>query len=111
MPFLMVESRNLSDAQIRSAFIEPFGARDRLALWTVAISARVVRNLLMATLVALLQMPAQCGGATLCDVPQDTALRGRKHEIGLFQRIKVKTSEDIRQLQVWLVHASGLATF
>ena len=46
-----------------AAVLEPFGAGQRLAFWTMPIRARVIRVALMAAPVALFEMAAENGGA------------------------------------------------
>ena len=57
--------------------LKPLGARQRLAFWAVAIAARVVRDALVAAGIALLDVAAQRGRATLLDRRHDPALRCR----------------------------------
>jgi hypothetical protein len=53
---------------------QPALARLCLTLGTVAIATRVVRRVLVAAGHALIEVPAERGGAALRDVDQDTAL-------------------------------------
>src|SRR5207244_12603826 len=46
---------------------EPLGARETLALWTTFIAARVVRDALMATIAACLDVTAKSGRAATLD--------------------------------------------
>ena len=62
--------------ELGSAVFEPFGARQGLALWAVAIAARVVRDALVAAGIALLDVAAEGGRATLFDRRHDATLRG-----------------------------------
>ena len=66
--------------------------------------------MLMATLVALLQMSTECGSATLDDVLKGSALLARKQlSIGL-EKAGTKSSEDIRQFQMWPAHGVGVGS-
>ena len=60
--------------QFGFTILQPLGARQRLALGTAPRTARVVRDALVATAVALLDMAAQCRGATKLDGSHGTAL-------------------------------------
>src|SRR6266851_3698451 len=46
---------------------EPLGARETLALWATFVAARVVRDALMATIAARLDVTAKSGGAATLD--------------------------------------------
>jgi len=63
--------------ELGSSVLKPLGTRQGLALWAVAIAARVVADALVAAGVALLDMAAERGRATLLDRRHDAALRGR----------------------------------
>src|SRR5947208_2978217 len=54
----------LDRQQVLRLLIKPAGARQGLALGTVAVAARVVGDALMTTVEAVLHMAAQRGGAT-----------------------------------------------
>ncbi len=56
-------------------FLKPAGFGQRLALGTVAVSARVVGGVFKAAQLALLQVSTQGGGATLFDGLHDPAVR------------------------------------
>ena len=58
--------------------LHPVGGGGGLALGAVAVAARVVGDLLMPALVALLDVSAQRGGAAGGDVAQGAALLGRE---------------------------------
>src|ERR1700744_5019754 len=60
-----VEVRHVE--QLRLAILQPLGAREILTLWAVAISARVVRDTLMAAVTAALDVTAESGGAATLD--------------------------------------------
>ena len=60
-----------------SSVLKPLGTRQRLALWTVTIAARVVADALVAAGIALLGVAAERCRATLLDRRHDAALRGR----------------------------------
>jgi hypothetical protein len=68
------------------------------------IPARVVSDLLMAALSALLHMSTQCCSPTLDDVSKrSTLLAIKKLVIGLWKPC-VESLKDIRQFQMWLGH-------
>jgi hypothetical protein len=60
-----------------SSVLKPLGTRQRLALWAVAIAARVVADALVAAGIALLDVAAERGRATLLDRRHDATLRRR----------------------------------
>ena len=60
-----------------SSVVKPLGTRQRLALWAVAIAARVVADALVAAGIALLDMAAERCGATLLDRRHDATLSRR----------------------------------
>lgn len=63
---------------------EPLGARETLALWATFVAARVVRDALMATIAARLDVTAKSGGAATLDrewraAARSTATRHSDH--------------------------------
>jgi hypothetical protein len=63
--------------ELGSSVVKPLGTRQGLALWAVAIAARVVADALVAAGIALLDVAAQRGRATLLDRRHDASLRRR----------------------------------
>ena len=64
--------------QFGPALLDPRGAGERLAFRTVAIPTRVVGDALVATRVALIDVPAECGGAARLDRRHPPPLSGRE---------------------------------
>jgi hypothetical protein len=60
-----------------SSVVKPLGTRQGLALWAVAIAARVVADALVAAGIALLDMAAERCRATLLDRRHDATLSRR----------------------------------
>jgi hypothetical protein len=54
--------------------LDPLGAR-QLTLWAMAVSARVVANMFVPTLIALFLVSAESGSPAQFDRTQDPALR------------------------------------
>ena len=70
--------------QICRLRLKPFGPGGRLALRTVPVPARVVRNLLVAALIALPLVPSQFGGPTDRQSAQHASLiHGHRSAVGL----------------------------
>ena len=65
------------DDELGSSVVKPLGTGQRLALRAVAIVARVVRDALVATGIALLDMAAERSRATPFDRRHHATLRGR----------------------------------
>jgi hypothetical protein len=89
----------LAGQKLRGAFIEPGSARRGLAFWTMTISAGVVSDLMMAAVVASLQMPAQCGSATLHDVAQDP---DQQPEWRHAELLRIKAEGEVNDLRLVL---------
>jgi hypothetical protein len=66
----------LRPEELRSTVVQPFGASQRLALWAVAISATVVTNALVVTVITLLDVTTKRCRSTLLDRRHDTTLCG-----------------------------------
>lgn len=60
--------------QIGALGFEPLGLLLHLALWTVAITARIVRDLLVPADVASPKVPAEGRRAASDEIPQDASL-------------------------------------
>jgi hypothetical protein len=73
----------LAIEQFSLAVLYPFGSRERLAFWAMPISTRVVRDPLMLTGVALLDVTTQGSSAAGFDGMHHTALRRRQGRIML----------------------------
>jgi len=65
------------DEELGSSVVKPLGTGQQLALRAVAIAARVVRDALVATGIALLDMAAERSRATPFDRRHHATLRGR----------------------------------
>src|ERR1700687_1415350 len=70
MKIVCVENFGLS-------FFNPFGTSQRLALWTVAVTAAVIAGPLVMTAVAALEMTAESGSAAPLDRGHDAPLGDR----------------------------------
>ena len=73
----------LAVEEVRRAGLDPGGPGERLALGTVAIAAGVIPDPPMPAVVALFDMPAERGGATLFDRGHHPALGRREGGSGL----------------------------
>ena len=78
----------LDGQQLGFAGLHPVRGGGGLALGAVAVAAGVVGDLLVAAAVALLDVPAQCGGPAGGDVAQGAALLGR-------ERVAVAVEEGV----------------
>jgi hypothetical protein len=82
-------------------FLNPLGARQRLAFGAMAVAAGVIGIALMATLVALLEMTAQCRCAAHLDRAHDAPLRRGQRRAMLFSIDFSVVAENIRYFQAW----------
>src|SRR5215469_1982385 len=83
---------------------EPFIASAVLTLGTMAISTTVVGDGAMAATRALIAMPAQHGGATMCDRPQHFAVEGANPMLVVLDEAIALSANDIGHLQRWPAH-------
>ena len=60
--------------QLGSTVIQPLGASQRLAFWTVAITATIVADALVVTVIAALDMTTKCRSSTQFDRAHDATL-------------------------------------
>src|SRR5438132_8471112 len=93
------------DAQkLRLTILNPFGPRQRLALWTVTIAARVIRVAKMAAPITHLNVTAESGRAAPLDRCHDASLRGRQPCAELLTIGFAVSAEDIRHFQLRALH-------
>ena len=83
--------------QVALAGVEPALPRLRLTLRAVAIATRVIRDGLMPAGVTPIEMPAECGGATARDRPQDGSLLDAEPRMLLDEGVTLRV-EDIGHL-------------
>jgi hypothetical protein len=76
-PGLFPKELSRARREFGSSVVKPLGTRQGLALWAVAIAARVVADALVAAGVALLDMAAERCRATLLDRRHDATLSRR----------------------------------
>ena len=95
--------------QVGLAGREPILRRRALALWTMAVAARVVSDAAVAAIFAALDMPAESGRAALLD---------RRHHLELTEAHMSRVGsaplgpmamEDVRDLQLRAVHGRRLS--
>ena len=84
--------------------LDPRGACQRLTLGTVPIRAGVVRRRAGGHSVALLDMPAERGGAARLDRGHDAPLRGRQRRAGVLTIGVAVAAEHVRHLQRRAIH-------
>ena len=82
-----------------SAILQPLGTGQGLALWAVAIAARVVRDALMAAGIALLDVAAERCRATPLDRRHDTTLRRRQRSAMLLTIGATVAAEHVRHFR------------
>ena len=103
-----VEVRHVE--QFRLAVLQPLGTRKALALRAVAISARVVRDTLMAAITAALDMTAESGGAATLDREHGAPPCRRQRRAMLITESRAEAAEHVRHFQPLAGHetrASG----
>src|SRR6516162_3075127 len=76
-----------------------------LALRTVPVSARVVREGLIPTAKALIAMPTECGRAATRDCAQHFELAPRERIAITFEELVSCPADDIGHLPGWSCHA------
>ena len=90
--------------QILAAVFQPLGALLRLALRAVAIAAGVVRYAYLTTGIASIDVAAELGGTTGCEIAHD-ALPGLRHPQARHATIgSGQGTDDVGDLERWLVH-------
>jgi len=77
---------------------EPLGARETLALWATFVAARVVRDALMATIAARLDVTAKSGGAATLDREHGAPPRGGQRRAFLITESGAEVAEHVRHL-------------
>ena len=78
---------------------QPLSARQRLALWTMAVAAAVEGDALMAAGVALLDVATECGRAAALDGAHDAALAAAQALAVLLAVGGAELAEDVRHLE------------
>jgi len=85
--------------QVLRLLLEPAGAGQGLALGAVAVAARIIGDTLLAAVQTVLDMPAQCGGATACQVAQGLTLHGRQPAAVAIEKAIGIVPDHIRHFQ------------
>ncbi len=96
--------------QFRLAVLQPLGPCETLALRTVPVTARVVRDALMAAIAATLDVTAERGGAAAFDRDHGAPPRGRQRRAVLVTESRAEVAEHVRHFQPLAGHetrASG----
>jgi hypothetical protein len=83
---------------------EPLGARETLALWATFVAARVVRDALMATIAARLDVTAKSGGAATLDREHGAPPRGGQRGAILITESGAEVAEHVRHFQPFAGH-------
>jgi NADH:ubiquinone oxidoreductase subunit E len=60
--------------KLGSTIIQPLGASQRLALWAVAITARIITDALEVTAIAVLDVATKCRSSTQLNGAHDATL-------------------------------------
>ena len=85
--------------QFRLTVLKPLGACEALALWTIAVPARVVSDTLMTAIAATLDVTAKRGGAAILDRDHGTPPRGRQQRAMLVTKSRAEMAEHTRHFQ------------
>ena len=85
--------------EFRSTVLQPLGTGQGLALWAVAIAARVVTDALVAAGIALLDMAAERCRATPLDRRHHTTLRRRQRSAVLLTIGVTVAAEHVRHFR------------
>jgi hypothetical protein len=85
--------------ELGSSVLKPLGTRQGLALWAVAIAARVVADALVAAGIALLDMATEGCRATLLDGGHDATLRRRQRAAVLLTMGVTVAAEHVRHFR------------
>src|SRR5437870_5936226 len=83
---------------------EPLGARETLALWATFVAARIVRDALMATIAACLDVTAKSGGAATLDRDHGAPPRGGQRRAILITESRAEVAEYVRHFQPLVGH-------
>jgi len=100
-----VKIRGLQDLGL--AVLDPFGARQGLALGTVTIRTRVKPDALVAAPLTHLDVAAESGGAAQLNRGHDSTLSRRQHGAELLTIRFAVAAENIRHAQLRAIHKSG----
>ena len=92
--------------QFRLTVLQPLGPRETLALRAVAITARVVRDALMAAIAATLDVTAERGGAATLDRGHGVPPRRRQRRAMLITESRAEVAEHIRHFQPLAGHGT-----
>jgi hypothetical protein len=91
-------------------FFKPCGFGQRLALWTVTVSARVVTDPAMAAVIARIHVAAECGRSAHFDRMHDPPLF-RVHSVGMFLPVRwPMQTENVGYFKGRPVHGCSLKT-
>ena len=90
------------------AVLEPLGAGEGLAFWTVAISAAMVRGALVAAGVTLLQVAAQSGSTAEFDGAHHAPLPARERICVLLPVRRTVAAKDIGHFEFGALHRPAL---
>src|SRR6516162_6034274 len=94
--------------QLLVALGQPAVARSRLTFWAVPIAAAVVRDGAMSTAGALIDMAAECGGATGSNGPQHFDVFPADPLAASFNKCFSCGADQIGHLEGWPVHLLAL---
>jgi len=94
----------LAVQELRLATLDPLCPSERLALWAVPIATAVVRDALMLTGIARLNVSAERSGAARGDRPHDAPLRIRQRRLVLRTISCTVAAEDIRHFEPGSLH-------
>src|SRR5271165_5680388 len=83
---------------------EPLGARETLALWATFVAARIVRDALMATITARLDVTAKSGGAATLDRDHGAPPRGGQRHAILIPESRAEVAEHVCHFQPFAGH-------
>jgi len=97
----------LAVEEFRLPFLDPLGASQRLTFWAVTIAAGAVTVTLVATLIALLEVPAEGRGPAHLDRSHDAPLPCGHRRAMLFPIGFAVAAEDIRHFQLRTIHGPG----
>ena len=90
--------------QFGLAIFQPLGSGERLTFWTISVAARIIRDPLIAAIVALFDMtPKRCCSTTL-DCGHGGTLRGGQRAPAHRSIVVTIAAEHIRHLQPRTAH-------
>ena len=90
--------------QLLLAGAQPLITRVGLALWAMAIAARVVRDGLMAATITLVAVSAECGRPAALDGSKHFQLWPRKELLTAIQESIAGPADDVSHLPGWPLH-------